>query len=110
MPTGSPGSSTGTPESGAGGASGSGSEVLAIRVTGRTVDPAPTRVSVRVGERVTLRVSADRMAELHVHGVELERRVVPGKPTVVQFRLEEPGVFDVELHDPELLLVRLVAR
>jgi heme/copper-type cytochrome/quinol oxidase subunit 2 len=50
------------------------------------------------------------VAELHVHGVELARPVIPGKPTVVQFRFEEPGVFNVELHDPELLLVRLVAR
>ena len=84
--------------------------VLAISVRGRTITPAPGRKTVSVGDRVRLVVTTDTANTLHVHGVEIEKDTKPGVPLTVDFTVTDPGVYAVELHHPELLLVQLVVR
>jgi plastocyanin len=84
--------------------------VLKISVAGRTVTPAPGRKTLSVGDRVRLIVTANTVNVLHVHGVEIEENVKPGVPLTVDFTVNDPGIYAVELHEPELLLVQLVVR
>jgi heme/copper-type cytochrome/quinol oxidase subunit 2 len=84
--------------------------VLKISVRGRAVTPAPGRRTVSVGDRVQLVVTTDTANVLHVHGVEIERDTEPGVPLTVGFTAKDPGIYAVELHEPELLLVQLVVR
>jgi plastocyanin len=84
--------------------------VLKISVQGRTVTPVPGRKSVSVGDRVKLIVTTDTANTLHVHGVEIEQATTPGVPLTVDFTVKDPGVYAVELHRPELLLLQLVVR
>jgi hypothetical protein len=44
---------------------------------------------------------------LHVHGYDLLAEVAPGKPGRVEFTADVAGVFEVELEDASLLLLRL---
>ena len=83
---------------------------MKISVRGRTVTPAPGRRTVAVGDRVQLVVTTDTANVLHVHGVEIERDTRPGVPLTVNFTVKDPGIYAVELHEPELLLVQLVVR
>jgi hypothetical protein len=47
---------------------------------------------------------------VHVHGAEIEKDTRPGIPLTMNFTVKDPGVYAVELHEPELLLVQLVVR
>jgi plastocyanin len=86
------------------------SSCATLRVTGSEVTPAPATVDVKAGCAVRLAVTADRTSEVHVHVVNIERPITAGKPLTVEFTPTQPGVYEVELHDPDLLLVKLAVR
>jgi hypothetical protein len=112
----SPSTSTSTPtntptststSSGTGSSCGSG---LQITVKGSTVTPPPGTTDVKAGCQIDLTITADRTSEVHVHVVELEKPITAGQPLHVTFTPTQPGVYEVELHDPDLLLVKLAVR
>lgn len=67
----------------------------------------PGTVTVRQGDRVHLSVTADVEDEVHVHGYDVMGDVGPETPAHVEFTASTPGVFEVELEDAGLLLVRI---
>ena len=76
------------------------SGVLAeAKVTGNNVETASRRVRVDLGQKVRVRVEADHAEEVHVHGYDLKADVAPGKPAVIDFTADVPGVFEVELEE-----------
>jgi hypothetical protein len=81
--------------------------LIEVRVTGDRVDTASRRVRVDRGATVRIRVQADRDEEVHVHGYDLSRPVAPGRPAVVEFTADAPGVFEVELEEASLRLFEL---
>jgi len=83
---------------------------LAITVKGSTVTPAPASVDVAVGTPVHLTVTADRTSQVHVHVLDLEKPITAGQPLTIDFTPTQQGVYEVELHDPDLLLVKLAVR
>ena len=63
--------------------------------------PAEDRViRVRQGDDVTLRLTTDRALTIHLHGYDIEKEVVPGKPSVVTFTARATGRFPIEVHGP----------
>lgn len=97
------------------GASGKSSASAAVRtlqitVTGTDIRPPPGRVDLPVGSTLRLEIAVDHADVLHVHGFEIERAIRAGTPVSVSLTGREPGVYAVELHDPELLLTRLVVQ
>jgi hypothetical protein len=102
--TATPGSSPGSP---AANSCGTG---LQITVKGSTVTPPPGTTDVRAGCRVDLTITADRTSEVHVHVVDLEKPITAGRPLHLSFTPAQQGVYEVELHDPDLLLVKLAVR
>jgi plastocyanin len=107
--SGTPGTSAST--SASGGASGTATgRTLTVTVTGKQVTPAPATVDLAVGETLTLTVTSDHDDQLHAHGFEIERDVKAGVPTTVVLKGAEPGLYDVEMHHPELKLLSVAVR
>jgi hypothetical protein len=69
-----------------------------IHIAERRVPPAQRVLRATEGERVELRWSADEPLVLHLHGYDIETRVVPGKPAVTAFAARLTGRFPVAIH------------
>ncbi|MFB7371025.1 hypothetical protein ACFC0D_14415 [Streptomyces sp. NPDC056222] len=83
---------------------------VAITVSGTSVQPPPSRVELKQGERITLRVTSDRADTLHVHGYDRELPLAPGEPASLTLTADRTGLFEVETHESGLLLTQLVVR
>jgi heme/copper-type cytochrome/quinol oxidase subunit 2 len=81
--------------------------LIEAKVTGSEVDTASRRVKVSRGDKVRIQVEADHTEEVHVHGYDLKKDVAPGKPAVIEFTADAPGVFEVELEEAALKLFEL---
>jgi plastocyanin len=80
---------------------------VSITVSGKQVTPAPGRVKIAPGETLRLVVTADRDNELHAHGFEVEQELKAGVPKTVDLSTSAPGLYEVELHHPELRLLQV---
>jgi FtsP/CotA-like multicopper oxidase with cupredoxin domain len=56
---------------------------------------------VKKGDKVVIVVTADAEDDIHVHGVDIEKPVEPGKPTTFRFTADTEGIFDIESHKAE---------
>ena len=83
---------------------------LAISVTGRTITPSPAQMDLGVGETLTLIVTIDHDDRLHAHGFEIEKTLPAGTPTTIVLTGAEPGVYEVETHEPALTLLTIAVR
>jgi hypothetical protein len=81
--------------------------LVQAKVTGNNVATTSKRVRVDLGQKVRIQVEADRAEEVHVHGYDLKGDVAPGKPAVIDFTANVPGVFEVELEEAGLELFEL---
>jgi hypothetical protein len=68
------------------------------------------RPSVKKGTVVRFVITTDRGKEVHLHGYNIEKTVVKGKPVVIQFLAKLAGRFELELHDPGALIAQLTVR
>jgi heme/copper-type cytochrome/quinol oxidase subunit 2 len=84
-----------------------GAQTVQIAVTGTKVQTAERRVKVPLDAKVRLEVTADRADEVHLHGYDRKVDIEPGKPAVLEFTADVPGVFEVELEEAGLKLVEL---
>ena len=71
--------------------------------------PAPHRVLIPEGSTVQVQVTSDKVAQVHIHGYDLEYDAAPGTPGCVSFVADRAGLFDVEAH-PDTLLLQLEVR
>lgn len=83
---------------------------LEVEVGEGRVTPAPSQVDLGVGETLRLVVTSDRDTELHAHGFDVDAAVPAGEPTSIDLVGTTAGVFEVELHDPDLLLLQVAVR
>ena len=83
---------------------------IEVTVTGNKVSPAPTTVDLAVGEKLTLTVTSDHADELHIHGFEVEKELVAADPLSVTVTGDQPGVYEVETHHPELRLLKIAVK
>lgn len=72
--------------------------VIAVTLAGGEVSGVEGRVEVRKGEQVVLRITADIVEEIHVHGYDLYADLVPGQTAQLAFTADLPGSYEVELH------------
>ena len=66
-----------------------------------------SRVTVKLGDQVTIRVVSDVAEEVHVHTYDLTVDLEPGVPGEITFTADIPGVHEVELEDSHLHLTSL---
>jgi hypothetical protein len=82
-----------------------------VRLTADGPQPRGKRVEVKVGEPVTLTVTAEVADEVHVHSdPEVSIDVQPGDTVARTFTLERPGQVAVESHETHATIVQLVVR
>lgn len=81
------------------GSGGGGVAVLVdVSVTGTTMQP-PT-ITVHQGDRVTVKVTADKKEEIHLHGYDIIFSVDKAGDTVTHtFTADKTGNFDIEIED-----------
>ena len=58
-------------------------------------------VRVRQGDEVTLTWTTDRPVTLHLHGYDIEEKLVPGTPVAMRFTARATGRFAIEIHGAE---------
>ncbi|KQY60360.1 hypothetical protein ASD11_12985 [Aeromicrobium sp. Root495] len=75
------------------------------------VTPQGKRVDVKVGQEVTLNITAAADEEIHVHSdPEHEYEVAAGDEVSESFTLETPGQVAVEAHHADAVIAQLVVR
>jgi plastocyanin len=100
--------STGTTPSGSVGPVGSASvKDISITYKGGQIDPTPGKVQVPVGTHVHLTVTSDVAEEVHNHYDDKEVEVPAGGTATFDFVATNPGVYEVELHHADKVLVQL---
>lgn len=80
---------------------------IVVAVKDGTVAPKTHRVKVSKGAQVRLLVTSDVDDEVHVHGYDIEKEVSAGQTATVEFTADQTGVFEVETHESNLLLLQL---
>jgi plastocyanin len=83
---------------------------IEISVKGKEITPAPATVNLAVGESLTIAVTSDHDDQLHAHGFEVEKNIKAGRQAEFTVKGAQTGVFDVELHHPELRLLQVAVR
>lgn len=74
------------------------------------VSPKGDRLEVEVGTPVEFDITTDQAGELHVHSSP-EQVVVFGTGTSShEVTVDTPGLVEVELHEPEVMIVQLEVR
>lgn len=63
--------------------------------------------TAKKGDRVAIVVRTDVGEAVHVHGYDIEKPVVAGRPTRIVFTATTPGRFEIELHDMDTVLGNL---
>ncbi|MFP5332589.1 MAG: hypothetical protein ACLGHX_09575 [Acidimicrobiia bacterium] len=67
------------------------------------------RISVPLGETVTLRFTSDVADEVHIHGYDIFVDLEPGATVETSFVADIPGVVEIETHHGGLVLANLEA-
>ena len=105
-PSASAGSSSGTA---AGSATGSATAAkkIVITITRGKASGDTGRIPVTVNSHVTIQVTDDTADEVHLHGYDIEKELEPGKPTTLSFVADQTGIFEVELHKANTVILHL---
>jgi hypothetical protein len=80
---------------------------LSVAYDGGEVHGDTGRVPVELGAPVTITITSDVADEVHLHGYDLEAELTPGSPAQLSFDATLPGVFELELHEAEVVLLTL---
>ncbi len=91
----------------AGSASSPATRTIAVTVTGTKVVPDPATVPLKPGEALTLVLTSDHDDDVHAHGFEVEQQVKAGVPLTMVLKIDAPGVYEVEMHQPALTLMKI---
>ena len=84
--------------------------VIQIELRDGQVTPSGERVEATAGEPITFEIDADAPGELHVHSTpDHEIEFEPGTSTH-EIVIDQPGIVEVELHDPAIVVVQLEVR
>jgi len=79
-----------------------------VEVAGGERVGGPGRVEAKKGDRVRIEIAVDEPQELHLHGYGVSRNATPAKPAVFKFRAKFEGIFELESHLSEAVIVNLV--
>lgn len=78
-----------------------------VTIKGGKVTPNGDRVEVEVGQPVEFVIDSDAAGELHVHSTPDHEIAFEAGETTEEITIDQPGVVEVELHDPEVVVVQL---
>jgi heme/copper-type cytochrome/quinol oxidase subunit 2 len=76
-------------------------KVTRITIEGGRVQGEPKSISVEKGDPVRIVVSSDAPNKLHLHGFDIDKTAMPGKPARFSFKANIEGEFELESHTAE---------
>jgi hypothetical protein len=82
-------------------------QVITIRVVDGQPQGGIQRPTIDQGDKVVLVFQTDSGEAVHLHGYDIEKEIVPGKPLRLPFTANIAGRFEVELHPTDTLLAVL---
>jgi hypothetical protein len=83
-----------------------GSVTIDVQIRSGEFAPSGDRVEAKVGQPIRLRVDSDQTDEIHVHSTpEHEFAVKPVSHQIFQFTINRPGVYEVEGHSSDTVIV-----
>ena len=83
-------------------------KTIEVTIKGDDVTPNGDRVEVQVNQPIELVVQADAEGEIHVHSdPEQELEYGAGTTTLPTFKIDKPGIVEVESHALEKTIVQL---
>jgi hypothetical protein len=85
-------------------------ETFEVVVKGGAVVGGPQAFKVGAGDVVRISVESDERDELHVHGIDATAQIEADETTDVTVFIDDPGTYEVELHDTGALLGKLEVR
>jgi siroheme synthase len=77
------------------------SRIIDLVIRGGSLPLEQRVIRVQQGDTVTLRWTSDQALTLHLHGYDVERRVVPGATATMSFTARATGRFPIEVHGSE---------
>jgi len=80
-----------------------------IQIHGEGPTAEPRVFAVHQNDLVVVRVSSDKPVQVHLHGYDIERDVVPNVVTSLRFTATATGRFPIEIHSREPLKQRPLA-
>lgn len=82
----------------AGGGGGGQADMISAIVTGSRM--SPDSITVRQGDRVTLRITVDKRETIHLHGYDIKFEAGGAGDTVTRtFTADKTGSFEIEIED-----------
>jgi hypothetical protein len=72
------------------------------------VNPSGASINVKAGQTVLITAVSDTADEVHVHGYDKQLPLTPGKSASVKFVANMKGTFEVETHESNKLVAKLV--
>jgi hypothetical protein len=81
-----------------------------VTIEGDEVTPVAQAVQIGVGETVLLNVTSDRSGELHVHSSPEQELEFEAGTTELEVTLDQPGSVDIEEHESDMLVVRVLVK
>lgn len=88
----------------------SSNETISITVTDDEITPLGERFEVEAGEPFLVEITSDRDDALHLHATPEQTWQFTEGTTEVEARIDQPGVYEVELHDPDVVVLQLEVR
>jgi hypothetical protein len=83
---------------------------LELTVSGDTIDPANQQIDAKAGDTLVVEITSDRAGELHVHSSpEQQLEFKPGN-TRLEIELKQPGQVDIEEHESDTLVARVLVK
>jgi hypothetical protein len=81
-----------------------------VTIEGDDVTPVAQAVQIGVGETVVLNITSDRAGELHVHSSPEQELEFEAGSSQLQVTLDKPGSVDIEEHESDSLIVRVLVK
>ncbi|MEU4291714.1 cupredoxin domain-containing protein [Kribbella sp. NPDC026596] len=79
-----------------------------VTVANGKVNPSGATIKVKAGQTVLVTAVSDAADEVHIHGYDKELPLTPGKPASVKFTANMKGTFEIETHESDKLVAKLV--
>jgi plastocyanin len=80
---------------------------ISITYQNGQINPPPSKVQVALGTRVHLTVTSDVAEQVHNHYDDHEVDIPAGGTATFNFVANQPGVYEVELHHANKVLMQL---
>ena len=82
-------------------------DVLTIKVVDEKPVGGVAKLKVKKGEQIRFAVESDSKQEVHLHGYDVAKDAAPGAPAEFDVKATIEGVFEAELEDPGVQILKL---